>query len=548
MSTHESSPIVATRHGLVRGALKNNDIGTPYLSFQGIPYAQQPVGNLRFRDPKPLDGWSEIFDATNEGDVPYTFSFLTKDGLKFVGGDNCLTLNVYTPDLNKKKPVFVWIYGGGFNTGSGSTELYGPDYLIEKDVVIVTFNYRLHIFGFLSFNDPEIGIPGNAGLKDQVMALRWVKENIQEFGGDPNNITLGGISAGSRSVHYHMISPMSKGLFHRAVLMSGTAYNPTTSIPAHYVLKFAEAIRPDDPPKDEKEAFEIISSADPVELTGRVFRFFPLADRILNGYFTPFLPVTEPFESESCFLPRPILELGRDAWSKDLDIIIGGVADEGLLFTEFLVPDTLEIFNSRDDAWLPLKIREHLSQDEANARGKKLKDTYVGDEKVYLNNTTPLIEYYADLEFWHGITRFIRQHLSLGGAGKVFFYRLATNHAADVGFCKVFRNAIAIKHLNGTGHAEDFPFLFKTVYDLRLTSDSATFNAANKFLELFINFIKHGSNMCQLPDLVWEAVQMHDKPIKCLNMTTGDKWKVIALPNWNRMELWDSVYNKQELI
>lgn len=93
---------------------------------------------------------------------------------------------------NKPLPVLVWIHGGGFIFGSGSTLLYGPDYLVEKDVIVVTINYRLNIFGFLSLKDPKLGVPGNAGLKDQTMAMRWVKENIGVFGGDVNNITIAG--------------------------------------------------------------------------------------------------------------------------------------------------------------------------------------------------------------------------------------------------------------------------------------------------------------------------------------------------------------------
>lgn len=119
-------------------------------------------------------------------------------------------------------PVCVWIHGGGFVTGSSSTVFYGPDLIVEKDVIMVSFNYRLGIFGFLSLKDPKLGIPGNAGLKDQTMALKWIKENISFFGGDPNNITIFGESAGSGSVHYQLISNLSKGLFKKAVAMSGT--------------------------------------------------------------------------------------------------------------------------------------------------------------------------------------------------------------------------------------------------------------------------------------------------------------------------------------
>ena len=117
------------------------------------------------------------------------------------------------------------IHGGGFQTGSSKVELYGPDYILQKDVILVSINYRLNVFGFLSLDDPEVGIPGNAGLKDQSFALKFIKRNIERFGGDTNNITVFGESAGGASTHYHMISEQSRGLFHKAIPMSGVALN-----------------------------------------------------------------------------------------------------------------------------------------------------------------------------------------------------------------------------------------------------------------------------------------------------------------------------------
>ena len=119
-----------------------------------------------------------------------------------------------------------WIHGGGFIWGHGGEDLYGADYLITEDVVVVTINYRLGLFGFVSFDDPSLEVPGNAGLKDQVMALRWVQENIDKFGGDPNNVTIFGQSVGSASVHLMVLSPLAKGLFHKAIAQSGCATCP----------------------------------------------------------------------------------------------------------------------------------------------------------------------------------------------------------------------------------------------------------------------------------------------------------------------------------
>jgi carboxylesterase type B len=119
-----------------------------------------------------------------------------------------------------------WIHGGMFVFGSGSAEMYGPDFLITEDVVVVTINYRLGLLGFLSLDNPTLGVPGNAGLKDIVMALKWVQKNIRQFGGDPNNVTIFGQSSGAAAVHLLTLSPMSRGLFHKAIGQSGSALNP----------------------------------------------------------------------------------------------------------------------------------------------------------------------------------------------------------------------------------------------------------------------------------------------------------------------------------
>lgn len=120
----------------------------------------------------------------------------------------------------------VWIHGGAFLTGSSATDLYGPDYLMTENVVLVTLNYRVGQLGFLNLEDENVNVPGNAGLKDMVMALKWVKTNIRNFGGDPSNITIFGESAGGAAVHYLMLSPMAKGLFHKAIIQSGSCLNP----------------------------------------------------------------------------------------------------------------------------------------------------------------------------------------------------------------------------------------------------------------------------------------------------------------------------------
>jgi carboxylesterase type B len=143
---------------------------------------------------------------------------------KLVGSEDCLFLNVYTQQLpsntNKTlKPVMVWIHGGAFRSGSNKTDVYGPEFLLTEDIVLVTINYRLGIFGFLSFDDASLGVPGNAGLKDMVMALKWVQKNISKFTGDPNNVTIFGESAGGASVHYLVLSPLAAGIYQITIIV-----------------------------------------------------------------------------------------------------------------------------------------------------------------------------------------------------------------------------------------------------------------------------------------------------------------------------------------
>lgn len=162
----------------------------------------------------------------------------------------------------------VWIHGGGFVNGSSSTIFYGPDFLVEKDVILVSINYRLGIFGFLSLNDPKVGIPGNAGLKDQTMALKWIKANIEHFGGDPKNITIAGESAGGASIHYHLISELSKGLFQKAIVQSGVALNPWAMAPSNYkeyLNKLASLLGLGDN-VDDVTLYETLLGYDPIKL------------------------------------------------------------------------------------------------------------------------------------------------------------------------------------------------------------------------------------------------------------------------------------------
>ena len=228
------STTIPTNQGQIQG-IQEEDV----LIFKGIPYAEPPIGDLRWSAPQPKTPWEGVLDCTSFGPspmqaVPQAFFMWSEEFLipKSPISEDCLYLNIWTAATSNKdkKAVIVWINGGGFTSGSGSVPIYDGTELAKKGVVYVSINYREGIFGFfahplLTEESPNKS-SGNYGLLDQIAALKWVKAHIENFGGDPNNITIAGQSAGSISVSTLIASPLTKGLFQKAIPQSGTGILP----------------------------------------------------------------------------------------------------------------------------------------------------------------------------------------------------------------------------------------------------------------------------------------------------------------------------------
>ena len=225
-----ANAVVHTPSGRIEG--EDRDHG---LVFRGIPFAAPPVGPLRFRGPEKLRPWEGVRQAREFGpsapQVPATIAALRRLlGTREDASEDCLYLNVWTPAADgKRRPVMVWIHGGAFLLGSGSTSLYSGARLAARgDVVVVTINYRLGVLGsldMLALREGGSGIEPNLGIRDQLAALEWVRDHIETFGGDPENVTVFGESAGGMSVGTLLGMPAAHGLFHRAILQSGASSN-----------------------------------------------------------------------------------------------------------------------------------------------------------------------------------------------------------------------------------------------------------------------------------------------------------------------------------
>ena len=305
-----ASAVVRVDAGLIRGVSK------PGLTvFKGVPFAAPPTGPLRRREPAPAKPWRGVRLANRfaaacmqtgvsmPGEAPPTVS------------EDCLYLNIWTParDRHARHPVIVWIYGGGFSNGSASMPLYWGDALARKGVILVTIAYRVGPFGYLALPELTAESPhrssGNYGLEDQVAALRWVRDNISAFGGDPRRVTIAGQSAGAASVSMLMASPLARGLFQRAIGESGGMFEPMQLAPG-YQLANAEM---------DGEAYEASVGARSL---GEL-RALPAPALLAGKRDAVTHPVIEPYALPAS--PYEVFAAGRQ---NDVPILIGSNADE----------------------------------------------------------------------------------------------------------------------------------------------------------------------------------------------------------------------------
>lgn len=307
---------VRVAHGVLEGIVQGG-INT----FLGIPFAAPPIGALRWREPKPPDLWTGVREAKVFG----------AHAMQTVGGEggrrstrmseDCLTLNVWTATLDPaaKQPVMLWIHGGGNIGGSGSENMYDGARLAKKGVLAVTFNYRLGAFGFLSH--PDLG--SNFGVLDQLAAMEWVRDNIRQFGGDPDCVTLYGQSAGAVGVRTMLQTPRARGLFHRAIIQSAGFEAP--AVAAAWSCERVEAAT--------EKLFARFGTCSPQELREIPSEALRVASHELSGIFPPFGQVHTP--ANLVWMPVPdgkLVTEGFGGWSDEVPILFGCVENEARLF------------------------------------------------------------------------------------------------------------------------------------------------------------------------------------------------------------------------
>jgi para-nitrobenzyl esterase len=363
-----TNPTVRTRFGTLEGLVLDG-----LFVFRGIPYAAPPVGPLRWRPPSPPTAWSGVRTAFSFGPIaPQNRTFGGFPGFTSAEpqDEDCLYLNIWTPGLDDaRRPVLVWIHGGVFNAGAGSLPAYDGSRLAARgDVVVVTINYRLGMLGFLNLNEVTGGrIPatGNEGLLDQMAAFSWVRENIGAFGGDPENVTAFGESAGAMSIGCMLAMPRARGLFDRAILESGAG---NTAVPLDAAVEVAESLL---------KQVNIVRH-DTEALLAIPFPMLLHADlKLRSGMAGPDKPprhgVTAPV-IEGVLLPEVPLHAIRRGSGSAIPLIIGTNRDEWRIFGS-MNPRFLEITEEdmvrRLKPFFPSEYASRLLEVYRKARGTR---------------------------------------------------------------------------------------------------------------------------------------------------------------------------------
>ena len=529
----EEDPRVCLKSGpCFLGRWDTTDQGNRYATFQSIPYAQPPVGELRFKNPLPMQFVKGSMDVSSKEKVICTQRDMLTNVLK--GTEDCLVLSIHVPQSAFKLfragqfPVMVWIHGGAFVFGSGQDEEYGPEYFMDtQDVILVTVNYRLGPLGFLSLGNEMV--PGNAGLRDQNLALQWVQSNIAQFGGRPDKVTIFGESAGSYSCGMHILSPMSRGLFKRAILQSKSPLGPSwMAISPKDALNHGESF---------KERLQCDKVQDPLKCLQTQSIENVLGKATLDENFITWMPVPDAEFTIDPFLtqdPKSLLENGE--FPGDIEVIIGSTKDEGILsvMEQILVPSK---WKTLQDNFNPKLVKNMLNiADNENAtsdeieRALKVVEFYVGSiDNINQENLQSVTDMYTDATFLHGNYKTAEYFMKKG----VKTYQYILTYVGEHSFSELFGIPVM-----GVGHADDLQYLFNQKVKLNVKDTEVK----DLMIEAWTNFASNGdpNGMKIGAKNVWETI---DEGRKYWNISGTQPTMEFSDEIRERMTFWDSIMN-----
>ncbi|KAJ8970723.1 hypothetical protein NQ317_018757 [Molorchus minor] len=503
--------IVSIPNGQILGRERLSEDNQVFYAFQEIPYASPPVGELRFKNPVPAPSWDGLLDARVNTKKCYQQELQVATNITET--EDCLYLNVYTPlkpasNYTELLPVLFWIHGGAYKNGDGSFSSYSPVYFIDYDIVVVTINYRLGPFGFLTTEDDVI--PSNLGLKDQNLALIWANENIHFFGGDPEQITIIGESAGASSVGHHLISKKSSGLFRAAILESGTGIASWSHqlFAKYYAYQLGSAINSNfTSDNTSEELLQLLQQASPAEIINTTVAVIPELG-IGLGNSLIWTPVIDNDDVNDKFVDGPMEDNMEKGNFNQVPTLIGFNSEEILLFYNGLENVTAAFLSLAayfdEDLSRLININFNMTSLDKVEAGTELRNAYTDGN--FQDDLGAVIRFNSDQAF---TTPGIRHAALQSNFTDVYMYQFSYKGVLGEAFVSgdvlnfegynmilkqnsffsrghltfIFRN-------RKVGHAEELLYLWDFGFDMSQFPPSDTLTH-KRLLLLWSNFIKY---------------------------------------------------------
>lgn len=517
-SNEDSSLIVRTTKGLVRGKRVVSVTGKTVDQFLSIPYAKPPVGKMRFKHPRPMDPWEDIFNATRPPNSCYQLNDTTF-GDEFPGSmiwnpntpvsEDCLNLNIWTPYPRAQgAAVLVWIFGGSFYSGTPSLTLYdGRTMVGDENIILVCINYRLGNLGFLYLEKARHEAPGNAGMFDQLMALQWIRDNIGFFGGNPDNVTLFGESAGAVSISFHLLSPLSRNLFSQAILQSGGPTVPWGTTPLAKMnqrgLLLAEAVGC---PKDEDTpelTMECLRKVSALSLVGNETNE---SYGVVEFAFTPIV--------DGVFLDDQPEKLLENKDFKRTKLLLGSVSEEG---TYFIIYHLTELFKNSEDVYLTKEdfvktvkeLTPNMNRIGQEAIMFQYTDWHNPDDTI--KNRDAIDKIVGDYHFTCHVNRLADKYASVGNEVYMYYF---THRSTQNPWPKWM----------GTMHGDEISFIFGEPINPKFGYTNEEVVLSRQMMKCWANFAKSGNPTLDengvWSQLHWPLYTTHSKEYLTLAVNT----------------------------
>ena len=463
--------------------------GEKQFVFLGIPYAQPPINELRFKPPQPVKLWVEVKDALNNGPKCLQASgdvIPEETGGNFNESEDCLTLNIFTKSLGNKRAaqaVMIWIHGGGFTVGS--KDIVRMDGIVAEDIVLVTINYRLGALGFLSFGKDIVS--GNMGLKDQNLAIKWVKANIHHFGGDPDKITIFGESAGGISVSAQVMSPYNSGLLRAAIAQSGSALKlDKPGAEKRFARNLAVAL--DCPPTLDQRTLQCLQNIEDFKkVESKITDSDSCHEDPSCDLKFVFWPAVDSYSSNP-FLPLDPLEAMMTGQFNKIPFMSGTVTYDGVMITGPLSLRGIQGSEVLKLMTKPAKRSNNLHYGLDEVFLKVAMDFYnhtTGDSRLELEK--PAIDFFTDAVFLSADQKSV--HLMSRHMKNVYNFYL-TQQINQSYAAKDFNLPIEFT----PGHADDVPFLITDGELVRHEEFSEQERLTSRHMVRFwTNFAKYGN-------------------------------------------------------